>query len=139
MYIKTQTHTHPYKHSQTHSQIHIMAEEAGSRGYDIVSIRTFFDFVVVSAFLLETQSSVCHSPLRTSCSQLRGLVIYNTRLLCSLLLLLLCIRWEAHKQVRRKKQFFKYFPLLLLLLVLFLLLFYDSRRRCRTEKKSHSY
>lgn len=44
MYIKTQTHTHPYKHSQTHSQIHIKAEEAGSRGYDIVSIRTFFWF-----------------------------------------------------------------------------------------------
>lgn len=139
MYIKTQTHTHTHTNTvrpilrYTSWQKKQAAEATTS--FQFVH---FFDFVVVSAFLLETQSSVCLSPLRTSCSQLRGLVIYNTRLLCSLLLLLLCIRWEAHKQVRRKKkQFFKYFPLLLLLL--FLLLFYDSRRRCRTEKKSHSY
>lgn len=107
MYIKTQTHTHTHTNTvrpilrYTSRQKKQAAEATTS--FQFVH---FFDFVVVSAFLLETQSSVCHSPLRTSCSQLRGLVIYNTRLLCSLLLLLLCIRWEAHKQVRRKKNSF---------------------------------
>lgn len=104
MYIKTDTHTPIQTQSDPFSDTHHGRRSRQQRLRHRFNSYIFFDFVVVSAFLLETQSSVCHSPLRTSCSQLRGLVIYNTRLLCSLLLLLLCIRWEAHKQVRQQKK-----------------------------------
>lgn len=137
MYIKTQTHTPIQTQSDPFSDTHHGRRSRQQRLRHRFNSYIFLILLLFQRFYLKpNRLSVIplYEPL------VRNFVawLYTTRDFSAASCCCFCVFVGKHTSKKgKKKQFFKYFPLLLLLL--FLLLFYDSRRRCRTEKKSHSY